>query len=72
MKFFDYTEAERKEWRDSDITQAYLALLEERLSECRGNTIDMMWSGDTHRATTLAGQVRGYEQSIAIANEVTK
>ena len=74
MKFFEYTEAERKEWRESDITRAYLQRLQEELQTAMGAILSC--SRDTQDGSRAhvfyAGTHDGVEKAVNIANEVTK
>lgn len=72
MKFFEFNETERREWRELDITRAYLAELEEHSAAKMKGSVSAISAGSHTSASVSAGEHFGLAFAVDIATKVTR
>ena len=61
MNFFDLSDDQRADWRNDEVTKAFLAVLENGRAATRSN--------DHHNATLYVGQVEAFDWAANVANK---
>jgi hypothetical protein len=68
MTFFDLPDEKRADWRNDEVTQAFLALLAKERAAVLENGRAATRANDHHNATLYVGQVEAFDWATKVAN----
>jgi hypothetical protein len=66
MNYFDLSDDERQVWRSDTVTQAFKALLEDKLADATEDTLMALLNGREKDAFVLAGKNNGLGEALDI------
>jgi len=69
MKFWEYSKDEREQWRQQEVTQAFLEELREQDDLLVTESLNASLADRAHGATVAAAKLEGIVMAIRIASE---
>ncbi len=68
MTFFDYPDEMRADWRDGEVTRAFLKWMADEKAKSIENAAGALRANDHHNATIHVGEAEAFSHMLKVAN----